>query len=260
MINTLINSFELQVNHNDISQVIGVAYTFEESRIKRQHLESAVPGFDGIGLPFSYFYKGDPKNVNGHEENIYLRSDPASGKIATHWPEAELAMLLGKNHEIMGYCLANDLTAASLEVQDNNKLIDPTYQAKVWDRCGSYGPKFVSFDEHFDFDLVTIGLKIRRDEETIFNSQYSLALRNRNFACIPTAIIDKYNNYSTMVPKSKQIIIDKNGYLPEGTLIMLGTGLIVDSECYCAPGDIITIYCDSIGELTNTVLVAPSVD
>lgn len=256
---TEIENYEVKpsVKLNEITQCIGVAYTFADSTTERQHLNSSNPGYDGFDVPFSYFYKGNMDSLSTHGEDLHLRVDPLSGMSATHWPEAELALLLGKNHQIRGYCLANDLTAASIERRNDGLLADQTYSAKVWNKCGSIGPKFVPPEEIGDLNMMSIGLRIQRSEKTIYNATYSLSLKNREFNSIPAAIIEKRNSYSGTPPLSKRIALDSEGQLTEGTIIMLGTGIIVDSDCYCEHGDIITVYCEGIGELTNRVITKP---
>jgi 2-keto-4-pentenoate hydratase/2-oxohepta-3-ene-1,7-dioic acid hydratase in catechol pathway len=52
--------------------------------------------------------------------------------------------------------------------------------------------------------------------------------------------------------QSKQIIVE-NGFLPAGTIILTGTGLITPSYWYAQRGDIVSVYCKEIGELRNKV-------
>lgn len=242
----------------DVLQCIGVAYTFDSSVRERSHLASANSTFDGSAIPFSYFYKGDLRCLSGHDSDLSLRNDPLTGERAIHSPEPELAMLLGERHSIIGYCLANDFTASSLEGLRNDTLIDSTYYAKVWKGCGSFGPVIVSATDIGDLDTLTIGLKVARNGTTIFDSTYSLSHRNREFKSIPMAIVEKYHSYGTDIPVSKRIIIDQDGYLPAGTLIMLGTGLIVSGKYHCQIGDKLTVYCEAIGELSNIVRDSPA--
>jgi 2-keto-4-pentenoate hydratase/2-oxohepta-3-ene-1,7-dioic acid hydratase in catechol pathway len=47
--------------------------------------------------------------------------------------------------------------------------------------------------------------------------------------------------------------VDESGRLPAGTVILLGTGLIVPPEAYCQAGDRITVSCPGLGELSHVV-------
>lgn len=234
-------------------QCIGVAYTFHSSTRARAHLASARVEHGAFEIPFSYFYKGNLDNLSGHGGDLCLRSDPSTGEVAVHSPEPELAMFLGEQHSIVGYCLANDLTATSLEGRSGCGAVDSTYIAKVWMGCGSFGPSIVSAADIKSIDAVTIGMRILRSGLVVFDSVYSISERNREFASIPTAIIDKYNSYGGHLPLAKRVIVDRDGFLPAGTLIMLGTGLDVSGEYHCRVGDVLTVYSEALGELSNII-------
>jgi 2-dehydro-3-deoxy-D-arabinonate dehydratase len=238
----------------DVTQVIGVAYTYRPSLMMRRHLTRDLAAHHSAKQKqFSYFFKGDKFSVKGSDEPLVLRTDPSTGNLAQHWPEPELAVLLGSDHEIMAYTLANDLTAIAIEIRGRTKLEDNTYVGKVWPGSGSLGPRFVpaSMIEHPD--RLTIGLSITRQGRVIFDQSYNTARRNCSFASIPAAIVDYYRQFKDSIPLSKQITVCSSGFLPTGTVIMLGTGLIVQKQYYCEPGDTLTVYCPDIGQLTNTV-------
>jgi len=234
-------------------QCIGVAYTFHSSVRARAKLASAREGHGASDIPFSYFYKGNLDNLSGHGGDLYLRSDPATGETAVHSPEPELAMYLGEQHSVVGYCLANDLTASSLEGRSGGGMGDSTYLAKVWTGCGSFGPRIVSAADIRHVDAVTIGLRILRRGVAVFDSVYSVSERNREIDAIPETIVEKYNSYGGDLPLAKRVIVDQNGFLAAGTLIMLGTGLDVSGEYHCRVGDVLTVYSEAVGELSNVV-------
>lgn len=238
-----------------ISQVIGVAYTYKPSLMVRRHLtENLAAHHSAKNGEFSYFYKGDKFSVLGPDEPLTLRLDPATGNLAQHWPEPELAVLLGHNHEIIAYTLANDLTAIGIEMRGRSEQVDSTYLGKVWSGSGSLGPRFVPASAIEDPEQLTIGLRVIRQGHVIYNQQYSTARRRTPFTAIPAAIITSYQQFKDRLPLSKQICLCSSGRLPAGTIIMLGTGLIVRHEYYCKPGDLLTVYCPNIGELTNAVI------
>jgi len=238
-----------------IVQVIGVAYTYSPSLMVRRHLtKNVVAHHSAKNASFSYFYKGDRFSILGHGEQLRLRTDPTTGDLAQHWPEPELAMLIGYDDEIIAYTLANDLTAIGIEARGRTEQEDSTYLGKVWAGSGSLGPRFVIASEIGDTDQLMIGLTVVRQGRTIYNQQYSTARRRQPFSAIPTAILNYYRQFKGRLPPSKQICLNSSGRLPAGTVIMLGTGLIVRQEYYCQPGDLLTIYCPNIGELTNVVM------
>jgi 2-keto-4-pentenoate hydratase/2-oxohepta-3-ene-1,7-dioic acid hydratase in catechol pathway len=239
-----------------ITQVIGVAYTYQVSLAIRRSLTRKVTAHHSsqIGY-FSYFYKGDSKSIVTTDDDLYLRSDPATGQTAIHWPEPELAALLGERHEIIAYTLANDLTAITIEARGRTQDIDGTYLGKAWFRSGSLGPRFVAASTINDTSKLLIGLRVIRGDRTVYQQNYSTSKRLRPFSEIPDAIVSYYTKLGSRLPPSKRIVVGTEGFLLPGTVIMLGTGLIVRQKYYCEDGDTITIYNSSIGELTNTVVV-----
>jgi fumarylacetoacetate (FAA) hydrolase family protein len=238
-----------------ITQIIGVAYTYQPSLAMRHHLTQSITAHHSSKYDnFSYFYKGDSRSMVGHEQELYLRLDPLSGRLAEHWPEPELAALLGEQHEIKAYTLANDLTAFKIETRGRTEDVDGTYLGKAWKRSGSLGPRFVAASAIGDTSNLMIGLNVVRQGRTIYDQNYSTSRRLRPFEEIPKAIVAYHNQFGSALPPSKRIVVGPEGFLPSGTVIMLGTGLIVNRNYLCEPGDRLSIYCSSIGTLNNTVV------
>lgn len=241
-----------------IVQVLGVAYTYQPSLAVRRHLTKDTPAYHSAkDSKFSYFYKGDRNSIVGDCEELYLRRDPRTGGIARHWPEAELAALIGDEHKIVAYTLANDLTAISIETSGRSPEFDGTYVGKVWNKSGSVGPRFVP-PHLIDDSKLTIGLRITRRGSVLYNEEYSTSRRLRPFIEIPDLIVDHYRRYGDAIPSSKRIAVGPQGFLPAGTVIMLGSGLIVSQKYYCEAGDDLSVYCKNIGELTNRVVLSSS--
>jgi 2-dehydro-3-deoxy-D-arabinonate dehydratase len=237
---------------NEIVQVIGVAYTYRPSLAVRHHLTECTTGqHSSKNKDFSYFYKGDQQSIVGHQQKLYLRDDPVTGQLAKHWPEPELAVLLGQRHEIIAYTLANDLTAISVEARGRTAALDGTYAGKVWDKSGSIGPHFVAASQIPDPDDLVLGLRIERAGKTVYDQTYSASRRIRPFAEIPDLVVTAYLSYGDSPPPSKRLIISQDNFLPPGTVIMLGSGIIVREEYFCRAGDTLTVYCSAIGELEN---------
>ena len=221
----------------------------------RQHLtQNIIAHHSSKYTNFSYFYKGDSRTIMGHQQELYLRSDPLSGELAEHWPEPELAAMLGDRHGIIAYTLANDLTAVSIEIRGRTEETDGTYLGKVWNKSGSLGPQFVASSAIGDTSNLVIGLSIARQGHVIYDQCYNTSRRLRPFSDLPEAILAYHRRFGDYLPPSKRIVVGPDGFLPRGTVIMLGTGLIVNIKYYCKPGDSLNVYCPSIGQLTNTVV------
>jgi len=249
---------EIDADHfESIRQVIGVAYTYRPSLAVRHHLTQDITAHHSSKYTdFSYFYKGDNRSIVGNQQELYLRTDPESGQLAKHWPEPELAALLGERHEIKAYTLANDLTAITVEARGRTEKVDGTQLGKAWNRSGSIGPRFVAASALGDTSKLVIGLNISRQGRTIYNKSYNTSRRLRPFTEIPNLIVAYYQQFGSSLPPSKRIVVNPEGFLPPGTAIMLGTGLIVNQNHFCEPGDILSVYCPNIGKLTNTVVAA----
>ena len=245
---------QASISLKDVVQVIGVAYTYRPSLAVRHHFTKKISAHHSAKRgDFSYFYKGDSSSIVGNSQNLCLRIDPYTGELARHWPEPELAMYLGQGHDILAYTLANDLTAISVERRGRTAHMDSTSIAKLWARSGSLGPRFVSAPK-IDSSNLMIGLRIERNGMTIYDYAYSTSRRLRSFLSIPNEITRCYNSYNDTRPPSKQIAMDDKGFLMQGTVVMLGTGLIVSEQYYCQLGDSVTVYCPEIGELTNSII------
>lgn len=241
-------------SYEEIVQVIGAAYTYRPSLAMRRRLAEATGAHhSSTHSDFSYFYKGDRNSLARHSQLLYLRRDPISGEIAGHWPEPELAILLGERHRIIAYTLANDLTAITIEARGRTENLDGTHVGKVWHRSGSLGPVFVRATAIEDVSKLVIGLKIIRRGNIIYDQRYEASRCIRPFSEIPDAVVAYSKKFGDSLPPSKKIMISPEGFLPQGTVVMLGTGLIMRRECFCEPEDSLTVYCSHIGELTNTI-------
>jgi len=84
------------------------------------------------------FFKGTARVCVGPDQPIGLRSDSRFTA-----PEPELALVLGGQGEILGYTLANDVSAWDIERE--NPLYLP--QSKFYCGCCSLGPVIVTADE-----------------------------------------------------------------------------------------------------------------
>jgi hypothetical protein len=244
-------------------QVIGCAYTYRVSRSVRDKLARGRRDHSSHqgASAFSYFKKaeqledvafGDGDRLRGH---LLLRRHPETGAAVDHWYEPELAFILGPRHEIAAYGLANDLTAATIEFEKAREGFDPTYFGKCWEGGCGMGRRFLRPHRIDNIDKIEIGLRIVRGNKVIYNRSYSTSQRLRDFADFPGMILARREELARqgVLPPSKQIIVDSDGFLPEGTRILAGTGLITPRSCYARVGDTVTIWSPQLGEFTNFV-------
>ena len=97
--------------------------------------------------------------MRGHRAS---RSASASDSKFTA-PEPELAVVLGSQGRIVGYTLANDVSAWDIERE--NALYLP--QSKVYDGCCALGPVIVTADELTDPYNLEMTCTIVRDGDEI---------------------------------------------------------------------------------------------
>lgn len=240
------------MNFDWVKQVLGCAYTYQGSLGMRKAMtRNLVAHHSSQSQDFSYFYKGDKSTVVGNGGDLLLTKHPVTGVPVRHWPEPELAMVLDKNHEIRGYCLANDFTAFELEVMGRAEDFDGTYFGKCWKGSCSLGSEIV-LPSKVDLTNLDIGLRVERKGEIIYGQKFSVKSRRREFSELPGLIVD-YSKKFGVPPPSKRLGLDENGFLHEGTVVLTGAIAIVPPKCYSQQGDVVTVFSPQIGELTNFV-------
>jgi 2-dehydro-3-deoxy-D-arabinonate dehydratase len=173
------------------------------------------------------FFKGTSRVCVGPGEPIGIRSDSQFTA-----PEPELAVLLGSRGRIIGYTLANDVSAWDIERQN------PLYltQSKIYKGACAFGPVFVTPDELGDIRALRMTCRIERDGLALFSESVGI---NKLGRTIETLI---------------EYLLRCNP-APAGTLLLTGTGIIATQEAALAPGDIVTISIPEIGELRNPAAV-----
>jgi len=173
------------------------------------------------------FFKGTARVCVGPNKPIGIRSD---SKFTA--PEPELAVVLGSKGKVLGYTVANDVSAWDIEKE--NPLYLP--QSKVYTACCSLGPVFVTPDELGDPYKLDVTCTIRRGENTIFSGEVNTSQLHRK---IETLIEYLY----------------RANPVPGGSVLCTGTGIIVKEDCALQPDDVCTITIAGIGELSNPCAV-----
>jgi 2-dehydro-3-deoxy-D-arabinonate dehydratase len=169
------------------------------------------------------FFKGTSRVCVGPGQNIGIRSD---SKFTA--PEPELAVVLGRKGRIVGYTLANDVSAWDIERE--NALYLP--QSKVFTGCCSLGPVIVTADEISDPYRLEMTCEITRGSDVRFSGSTSTGKLHRKIEQIVEFLI-------------------RSNPVPCGTVLCTGTGIIVSEKEALAPGDVVKIRVPEIGELSN---------
>lgn len=173
------------------------------------------------------FFKGTARVCTGPGGEIGIRED---SKFTA--PEPELAVLLGEKGAILGYTLANDVSAWDIERE--NPLYLP--QSKVYNACCALGPWFVTPDELTDPYALEMTCTIQRGEKVIFDGAVSTAKLGRKIETLIEYLM-------------------KANEVPAGSVLLTGTGIIAPQEAALAEGDVCTITAVGIGRLSNTAVV-----
>src|SRR5450432_2804385 len=118
------------------------------------------------------FFKGASRVCVGPGQAAGIRSD---SKFTA--PEPEIALVLGKRGSILGYTLANDVSA--WDIERANPLYLP--QSKTYDACCALGPYIVTADEIPNLYALQMTCTVTRGAATRFEGETSTARLNRRF-------------------------------------------------------------------------------
>ncbi len=173
------------------------------------------------------FFKGTARICAGPGQPIGIRFDSRFTA-----PEPGLAVLLGQNGVVLGYTLANDVTARDIE--DQSPLYFP--QAKTFTGSCALGPVIVSADEIPDLSRLEMTCSIRRGGAERFSGGASLAGVEQRL-------------------KSVLAYLLRANKVPAGSVLLIGTGVRVPEEAALAPGDTVHIAIPEIGELVNPAAI-----
>lgn len=169
------------------------------------------------------FFKGTARVCVGPGQPIGIRGD---SKFTA--PEPELALILGAKGKILGYTLANDVSAWDIERE--NPLYLP--QSKTYSACCALGPVIVTLDEIADARSLEMTCTIRRGDEELFSGATPISRLGRTFETLVEYLL-------------------RSNPVPAGSVVLTGTGIIVKEDAALASGDIVTIKIAQIGELSN---------
>ena len=173
------------------------------------------------------FFKGTARVCVGPGEAIGIRAD---SKFTA--PEPELAVILGSRGALLGFTLANDVSAWDIERE--NALYLP--QSKLYAACCALGPVIVTADELVNPYDLEMTCTITRGNKTTFNGQVSTARLHRKLETLVDYLL-------------------RANPVPLASVLLTGTGIIVTEEAALAPGDIVSIRVPEIGELSNPAAI-----
>lgn len=171
------------------------------------------------------FFKATAARCVGPNDYICIRSD----SILTA-AEPELAYVLGKDEDIIGFTVCNDVSAWDIERE--NPLYLP--QSKIFYGCCALGPVLAMRSAIGNPYNLNITCKIIRSDEVIFAGEVSSSKMKR--------IFDELTDF-----------LCRDNPVPIGTVMTTGTGIIIPNDYALAAGDVVEIEIEGIGKLSNPV-------
>jgi 2-dehydro-3-deoxy-D-arabinonate dehydratase len=144
--------------------------------------------------------------------------------------EPEVAVVVSASGQILGFSVANDVSA--WDIERDNPLYLP--QSKIYDGCFSFGPTLVTPDEIADPHALELTCWITRGDREVFRGAASTSQLKRTLPELVGWLL-------------------KSNTVPTGTVLSTGTGIIQPIETGLEPGDLVTIACPALGTLKNPV-------
>ena len=204
---------------DDSQEVWAAGVTYLRSREARMAESETADVYDRVYAAerVEVFFKSSGWRVVGPGGRIRVRPDST-------WdvPEPELALLLNRGGDIVGYAAGNDVSSRSIEGE--NPLYLP--QAKVYNGSCALGPGIVVAHPDEMRDLA-VGLVIERDGARVFEGETRTSQLKRSLEEI-----------------GRWVFADLD--FPEGAFLMTGTGIVPPDDFTLKPGDGVRI---SVGEL-----------
>ena len=211
----------------DNQEVWAAGVTYLRSRDGRAEESAHTSLYDAVydAERPELFLKSTPNRVVGDHDLVGIRAD-------SDWdvPEPEIGLVINAHGELFGFVPGNDMSSRSIEGE--NPLYLP--QAKMYERSCALGPGIVPAWEVQQ--PIAVALRIRREQETVFEADTSSAEMRRDFS----ALIDW---------------LHRGLDFPAGVVLLTGTGIVPSREFTLAAGDVIEVELVGIGTLTNTVTV-----
>lgn len=171
------------------------------------------------------FFKATASRCVGPNDYISIRSD---SKLTA--AEPELAYVLGKGDEIIGFTVCNDVSAWDIERE--NPLYLP--QSKIFYGCCALGPVLSLRSGIHDPYNLSIACRIIRNGEVIFAGSANSSKMKRSF--------DELTGF-----------LRRDNPIPVGTVMTTGTGIMIPNEFGLVDGDVVEIEIEGIGKLSNPV-------
>ncbi|GAA3818210.1 fumarylacetoacetate hydrolase family protein [Sphaerisporangium flaviroseum] len=211
------------------TEVWGAGVTYESSREARvEESEQAATVYELVydAERPELFFKSVGWRAVGPGGRLSIRPDSA-----VDVPEPELALVVNRLGEIVGYTVCNDMSSRSIEGE--NPLYLP--QAKIYFGGCGLGPWIRPAWEIDDPYSLTIGMTIHRDGSPVWSGETSTARLRRRLDALVWYLM-------------------RNDVHPDGVVLSTGTCLVPPSPFTLAPGDVVEIGIGDVGTLRNPIV------
>jgi 2-dehydro-3-deoxy-D-arabinonate dehydratase len=210
----------------DTQEIWAAGVTYRRSRDARKDESTTADVYDRVYLAErpELFFKAPAWRVRGPGESIGVRADSA-------WnvPEPELGVVVASDGSIAGFVIGNDVSSRTIE--GANPLYLP--QAKVYDGSCALGPCLVPAGQVAP--PLGIHLTIERDGRREFEGSTSTAEITRSLEGLVEHLMRALA-------------------LPDGAILLTGTGIVPAAPFTLLPGDVVRIGIDGLGTLANPVV------
>jgi 2-dehydro-3-deoxy-D-arabinonate dehydratase len=171
------------------------------------------------------FFKATASRCAAHGEPIGRRRDSSFTAA-----EAEVAIVLGRTGSILGFTLANDVSA--WDIERDNPLYLP--QSKVYSGCFAFGPTIVTPDEVADPYKIALRCRVLRGGREVFVGEATTGQLRRRF---------------------EELVgwLSRSNEIRTGTVLSTGTGIIQPVGSGLEEGDVVVLSSPELGELRNPV-------
>jgi len=144
--------------------------------------------------------------------------------------EPEIAIVLGRSGAILGFTLANDVSA--WDIERDNPLYLP--QSKVYKGCFAFGPTIVTPDEIPDPYAIELRCRVLRGGREVFAGEATTGQLKRRF---------------------EELVgwLARSNEIRTGTVLSTGTGIIQPLGSGLEEGDEVVLSSPELGELRNPV-------
>jgi 2-dehydro-3-deoxy-D-arabinonate dehydratase len=210
-------------------EVWGAGVTYLRSRDARKHESKNPTVYERVyeaDRP-ELFFKSTAVRVVGHGQKIGIRFDSASSI-----PEPEVAIVINRFKQVVGYSICNDLTARSIE-GDNPLYLS---QAKIYTGSTALGPDITPAWEVPPAREMGIRAEIMRAGSSVWRAETSFDELHRTI-----------NDLIKYLFRCQSF--------PSGVILSTGTGIVPPPDVHLQRGDIVRIEVDGVGELVNEVNV-----